>query len=130
MPVDWKCSSLRWPLLAVGEPAALVATDLAAGRSYAQDDVEVTHRIARAAPSGRYEVVLIVSRDRAPRAGGNRLSGERRRFVRFTPAGVLRIESQTHQFVERGLEIRLQCGPLSRGGDRCFRRRSSRRCCG
>ena len=52
--------------MAVGEPAALVATDLAAGRSYAQDDLEVTIESLERLPSGRYEVVLIVSRDRAP----------------------------------------------------------------
>ena len=36
----------------------------------------------------------------------------------FDAAGrVLRLQSQTHQFVGRGLEIRLQCGAFSGGSD-------------
>ena len=109
--------ALRWPLLAVGQPAALVATDLAAGRSYAQDDVEVTVESLQQLPSGRYEVVLIVSRDRAPPDPAEIVFQENDVDL-FDAAGcVLRLQSQTHQFVGRGLEIRLQCGSVSGSGD-------------
>ncbi|HEX4146255.1 MAG TPA: hypothetical protein VHY91_22330 [Pirellulales bacterium] len=105
--------SLRWPLLAAGEPAALVAGDLAAGRSYAQDDVEVTIESFERLPSGRYEVVLIVSRDRAPPEPAEVVFQENDVDLFDVTGRVLRLQSQTHQFVRRGLEIRLQCGSLS-----------------
>jgi hypothetical protein len=108
---------LRWPLLAVGEPAALVAADLAAGRSYAQDDVELTVESLQQLPSGRYEVVLIVSRDRAPPEPAEIVFQENDIDLFDTAGRVLRLQSQTHQFVARGLEIRIQCGSFSGGAD-------------
>jgi len=109
--------SLRWPLLAVGEPAALVAPDLVAGRSYAQDDVEVTIESLERLPSGRFEVVLIVSRDRAPPEPAEVVFQENEVDLFDATGRVLRVQSQTHQFVRRGLEIRLQCGAYSSGTD-------------
>ena len=109
--------SLRWPLLAVGDSAALVATDLVAGRSYAQDDLEVTIESLERLPSGRYEVVLIVSRDRAPPEPAEVVFQENDVDLFDASGRVLRLQSQTHQFVRRGLEIRLQCGSLSGGSD-------------
>jgi hypothetical protein len=109
--------SLRWPLLAVGEPAALVASDLVAGRIYAQDDVEVTVESLQQLPSGRYEVVLIVSRDRAPPEPAEIVFQENDVDLFDASGRALRLQSQTHQFVGRGLEIRLQCGSFSGSSD-------------
>jgi hypothetical protein len=115
--------TLRWPLLAVGEPTALVATALAAGRSYTQDDVELTIESLDRLPSGNYELVLIVSRDRAP-PEPREIVFQESDVDLFDSAGrLLKVESQTHQLVERGLEIRLRCGlsghdPDQKGAER------------
>jgi hypothetical protein len=106
---------LRWPLLAIGEPATIVASDLTPGRSYAQDDVEMTIESLERLPSGRYEVVLLVSRDRAPPEPAEIVFQENDVDLFDSRGRVLRIESQTHQLIERGLQIRVQCGPLNRG---------------
>ena len=103
--------ALRWPLMAVGQSAALVATDLVPGRSYAQDDVEVTIESLDRLPSGRFEVVLIVSRDRAPPEPAEVVFQENEVDLFDSRGRPLRLYSQTHQFVRRGLEMRLQCGP-------------------
>ena len=61
---------LRWPLLAVGDRQTLVLTDPAAGRSAQQEDLAVTVESLDKQPSGRYELVLVVSRDRVDARAG------------------------------------------------------------
>jgi hypothetical protein len=62
-------------------------------------------------------VVLIVSRDRAPPEPAEVVFQENEVDLFDATGRVLRVQSQTHQFVRRGLEIRLQCGAYSSGTD-------------
>ncbi len=99
---------LRWPLFAVGDRQSLVVTDLVAGSTRQQEDLELTIESIDKQSGGRYELVLVVSRDRATPEPAEILFQENEVDL-FDAAGrTLRLQNHTHQLVDRGVQIRLQ----------------------
>ncbi len=99
---------LRWPLFAVGDRQTLIVTDLAAGSTAHQEDLALWIESIDKQPTGRYELVLIVSRDRATPEPAEMLFQENEVDLFDSAGRPLRLQNQTHQLVDRGLQIRLQ----------------------
>ena len=108
---------LRWPLLAVGDRQTLIVTNLTAGSAAQQEDLALCIESIEKQPSGRYELVLIVSRDRATPEPAEMLFQENE-IELFDAAGrPLRLQNHTHQLVDRGVQIRLQFVSETAGGE-------------
>ena len=108
---------LRWPLFAVGDRQSIVLTDLAAGRTAQQEDLELAIESIDKQSGGRYELVLIVSRDRATPEPAEIMFQENEVELFDSAARPLRLQNHTHQLVDRGVQIRLQFVADSPVGD-------------
>jgi hypothetical protein len=99
---------LRWPLFAVGDRQVLVVPAIESGRSFAQEDVELSIESIERHPTGRYELVLVVSRDRATPEPAEILFQENDVDLFDADGLPLRLQNQTHQLCARGVQMRLQ----------------------
>ena len=108
---------LRWPLFAVGDRQSVVMTDLAAGRTLQQEDMELAVESLEKQSGGRFELVLVVSRDRALPEPAE-IQFQENEVELFDASGrALRLQNHSHQLVERGVQIRLQFISDSPTGD-------------
>ncbi len=108
---------LRWPLFAVGDRQSVVLPEPAAGRSLQQDDLALSVESLEKQSGGRYELVLVVARDRATPEPPE-VQFQENEVELFDGSGrALRLQNHSHQLVDRGVQIRLQFVSDWPGGD-------------
>lgn len=101
---------LRWGIIAVGDPTALVIDDLAVGKAIRQDDVDASIEQLNRPEPNRIDITLLVSRD-GPMPEPQEVLFEEYAVELLDAAGQpFHLQNQANQLTERGTQLRLTFG--------------------
>ena len=99
--------TIRWGLVAVGDPATLEMTQLEPGRVHSQDDVAVRIESIEKKSAGKYVVTLIVQRDLAMPDPYEIVFREYETELIDREGQPFRVQNQTPALTERGVQLRV-----------------------
>ena len=99
--------TIRWGLIAVGEPATLELAELAPGKRYSQDDLAVTVEAIEQQPAGKCLVSLSVVRDLAMPEPHDVIFQEYDAELFDGEGRAYRLQSQAHALSDGAVQIKL-----------------------
>ncbi|MGD9721077.1 MAG: hypothetical protein AB7O59_03365 [Pirellulales bacterium] len=103
----FKVFTIRWGLIAVGEPTVLEVDDFNPERTHAQDDVAMQVVSVDKQPGGKYAVVLNVTRDLAMPDPQEAVFQEYDVDVLDAQGRKLRVQNQAASLSDRGVQLKL-----------------------
>jgi hypothetical protein len=99
--------TIKWGLIAVGEPAVLEIADLECGKVHSQDDVAVKIESIENQAAGKYIVTLNVLRDLAMPDPYEIVFREYETELIDQQGQPFRVQSQTPALTDRGIQLRI-----------------------
>ncbi len=99
--------SVRWGLIAVGDPATLAITDFTPEKSHAQDDLAARIELVEKQPAAKCAVVLTVSRDLAMPDPHEVIFQEYEVELLDSQNRAYRQQSQSASMTDRGVQLKL-----------------------